>query len=155
MANKSDVVKAKELLSKMDPELAMMAIKTMSVDLGEIDEIKKYLSKRKPEAVQRAIAEMNLQVISTEITTIRDKLKLIPFEAIKAAVIDLGLISKVGLCFESVKCAGRSIHVMTQCRQNMYVVIGHDELIDPGRYGFGVGNPSVGNVSRTKMPDET
>ena len=131
MNEKSNEVKrAKEVLSKMDPELAMMAIRQAEVDFDEVDKIKDFLGKYNPEAVQYAVAELQQGVMTKEINKIKDQLKVFTPEVAREAAVELGVAASLKLCFYPVDCWGANITIMARCGQDMYVRFKRDEIVD-------------------------
>jgi len=128
-----EVERAKKALSKMDPELVMMAIRQAEVDFKEVDKIKDFLSKCKADAVQYALAELRQDVMTKEIKSIKEQLKGFAKEVVIEAAEDLGFATKTGLCMESISCGGKCIQVMVvRCTQDMYVRFKDiDEVINP------------------------
>lgn len=133
MKEKSNEIKrAKEVLSKMDPELAMMAIRQAEVDFDEVDKIKDLLGKYNPEAVQYAVAELQQGVMTKEINKIKDQLKVFTAEVAREAAVELGFGARVGLCLYPIECHGASITIMARCGQDIrYVRSRRDEIVNP------------------------
>jgi hypothetical protein len=140
-----EIEKAIEVLEKMDPELAVMAIAQSSVDFEEVDKIKEFLAEHDPSAVQCAIAEVQQEVTSNEIKIIKDKLKKsnLNIEAYKIAAVELGYASKNALCMDYIGPCGTCIVVMVgRCTQDMYAIKDHRTLVSQKS----VANSSLGHL---------
>jgi hypothetical protein len=119
---RSEIEKAKEVLSKMDPELAMMAIRQAEVDFEEVNKIKDFLSKSNPEAVQYAIAELQQESMSKEFSKVKEQLETFELMALKEAAVELGFAARVGYCIDAITCRGNCIQIMAvRCEQPMIV----------------------------------
>lgn len=150
-AKGSEVDRAKDMLKKMAPELAVMAIRQAEVDFDEVDKIKDFLSRFNPEAVQYAIAEMEQEVMTKEIKATREKLKAFDLEVVKTAAAELGFGSKLGLCFESIKCRAHCIQVMViRCGMDMFAAFKRDELVYPEMMEGVVGRAVTKAMARAK-----
>ena len=132
-SKKQEVERAKKALSKMDPELVMMAIRQADVDFKEVDRIKDFLSKCNTGAVQYAIAELQQDVTTKEIKSIKSQLKSFAKEAVYEAAVESGFATEPGKCLEPINCNFNCIQVMAVlCKQDVYVKFpGYREVINP------------------------
>jgi hypothetical protein len=118
------VDEAKEVLSKMDPELAVMAIQHAEVNFKEVKEIKDFLAKHDSKAVKYAIAEVQQEEMSKEFESVKEKLSSFKLEDLKEAAVSLGFLNKVGLCFNGINCKGACVQVMlVPCQASMYTQV--------------------------------
>lgn len=125
---RKDVEKAKEILSKIDPELALMAIAQLSVDYEKVDKIKKYLSEYDPTTVQCAIAEIQLEAKSNEMVAIKEELAKsgLSLSAVKQAAIALGFAGIGALCASPIDPCGTCIvRMVGRCKQDMVAILDH------------------------------
>ncbi len=142
---KYDIEKAKEILSKMDPELAVMAIAQSGVNFEEVDEIKKYLAQHDPSAVQCAITEIEQEAASAEIKAIKEELSKanLPLKAYKEAAVELGFAAKIALCADYIGPCGQCIvYMVGRCTQDMYAVKDPRTLVSQ----TSVANTSLGHL---------
>jgi hypothetical protein len=128
---RNEIEKAKEVLSKMDPELSMMAIRQAEVDFEEVNRIKDFLSKSNPEAVQYAIAELQQEAMSKEFSAVKEQLAAFDSGVLAEAAVELGFAAKLGYCINDIRCRANCIQVMgIRCLQQLYVAYKRDWLID-------------------------
>lgn len=151
---KKEVENAKKAISKMDPELVMMAIRQADVDQKEVAKIKDFLSKCDANAVQYALAEINQESMTKEIKGIQAQLKDFSRDNIHDALEDMGIKSRIGPrnCFEEItSCGFGCIQLMiTHCMQDMYVRYrDFEDLINPGIFG-GIVNRAVVKALKTR-----
>jgi hypothetical protein len=138
---RNEIEQVKEVLKKMDPELAVMAIRQAQVDLDEVDKIKSFLAERHPAAVQFAVAELEQEVQSRELMAIQKDLAAFSPQAKVAAAVELGLAAQPALCLNSIPaCKFHCIELMhVRCMQDMYVLVRRDEMISQSQLEATVG----------------
>jgi hypothetical protein len=123
---KSEMDKVREILTKSDPMITMMAIMRLSeVDSGEVKEIKEFLSAHKPEAIKYAIAELNQEFIFKEVDSLSNQLNVYDKKIVMKVAAEMRLAA---LCHNGVHCIGTSIYPM-ECVSSVYArQFGLDEL---------------------------
>jgi|GEM_PF-2582330 len=126
---KSDVDRVKDILSKVDPMIAVMAVTQSDVDSSEVNKIKEFLAGCKPESVKYAIAELDNEIMVKEVNAVSNKLKKYDKAVKVLAVAEMGLFkAPFGLCADVVTCIGTSIYPM-RCGSSLYARFLLDEMI--------------------------
>lgn len=127
------VEKAKEVLSKMDPELAVIAIQHAEVNFEEVSKIKDFLANCDPKAVKYAIAEVQHEEMSKEFEAVKKDLDAFSVDVLQQAAVDLGFISRLGKCFNGIKCGGGCLRLMIlRCQASMFTLTDpHEQLVNP------------------------
>lgn len=137
----AEIERVKEILTKIDPKVAMMAILRSEVNSDEVNEIKKELSKYKRTSIKRAVEELDHEYVIKEVNKVGNQLASFDKEIVVAALGDLGFdLNSIGYCIDSITCRSNCVMVMgfsdDGCVQVMSPQFGEgiDEIISPFRY---------------------
>jgi hypothetical protein len=81
--------RAKEVVSKLDPQLIVAALRQRTVDRKEIDEIKKSLKKYDLAVVNQAVDELHREGLEDEIADVRRKLDSFDLSVVQKAILQV------------------------------------------------------------------
>ncbi|HQI92367.1 MAG TPA: hypothetical protein PLS48_12125 [Methanotrichaceae archaeon] len=114
----ADLRRVKEVLSRVDPKIAMMAIMRSEVDSDEVEQIKKELSKYKHESVMEAVAELDQEYMLEEVNRVSSQLAAFDKSVVDIAVADAVAdsnfdIGAFGICADVITCRGSCVMRMT------------------------------------------